>query len=160
MEGIGMTTVYVAAEKLMSWNPDGRMFIHEDLVSTINTHCNNNRFVVYFAPLRFGLLFDSHDEVEEAWQYIENALHAVGFVPDDCILFDEDAKPEPFLKDLAENVHHETALIFSNSEEDEKLSQETGVRRVTEIPAGISNIWHRISISRALRSIAAAAIHT
>ena len=156
-----MTTVYVAAEKLMNWTQDGHISIDENLIRTFVSHCTNNRFVVYFAPVRFGLWFDGRNEVEDAWHYIERALTAAEFHPDDVILFNEEVSEEPFVHDMEkQNLQNSLAVIFSDAPQDEALSLSLGIRKVTEIPANISNMWQKINIRRVLRTFVAAAMHT
>lgn len=156
-----MTTVYVAAEKLMTWTQDGHISIDENLTQTLINHCQNNRFVVYFAPARFGLWFDGRNEVEDAWRYINHALKATKFQPDHVLLFDEEVSEEAFIQDLSEqDTQHAVGVIFSDAPQDEAISLSTGIRKVSEIPANISNMWQKISIRRVLRTFVAAAIHT
>lgn len=154
-----MTTVYVAAEKLMTWAQDGRMSVNESLIDTLRTHCKNNRFVVFFAPVRFGLWFDGRNEVEDAWQYMARVLKAAGFQPADVFLFDEDIEISKFQNDLKKQDERQSAaIIFSESAQDEGLAQVLNIRKVSEIPANISNMWQKIDIRRAFRTFVAAAI--
>lgn len=154
-----MTTVYVAAEKLMTWSQDGHMSLDESLIYTLRTHCKNNRFVVYFAPVRFGLWFDGRNEVEDAWQYIDRALNAAGFRPNKVFLFNEEIEIKDFQEDLENQIKNQaTAIVFSDAEQDDALCQALDIRKVSEIPANISNMWQKIDIRRAFRTFVAAAI--
>lgn len=154
-----MTTVYIDAEKLISWNADGRMVIHEDVIEDLATHRQGSRFIVYFAPMRFGLYLDD-DEVNEAWTYLEEALDGVGFEPDGVIFLSQNVSTEPFLADLKENAVQDRVFLLSDCDEDEALSRKLGIRKVSEIPSHPSNFWQKLNLSRALRSIVAAALHT
>jgi hypothetical protein len=155
-----MTTVYVAAEKLVTWSPDGQVCPNKNLIDTILTHCQNNRFVVYFAPARFGLMLEDRCEVEDAWHYFERSLRTYGFHPHNVILFDEEVDEVPFVQDQTnQDMQNSISIIFSDNPNDEKLSLSLGIRKVSEIPSNISSMWQKISIRRALRTFVAAAIH-
>ena len=154
-----MTTVYVAAEKLMIWNKEGHLSLDESLIDTLRIHSKSNRFVIYFAPARFGLWFDGQNEVEDAWRYIAHGLKPTGFHPADVFLFNEDAETEIFQKDLAAQPENQaTALILSDAPCDETLAQTLGIQKVTEIPSHISSLWKKIDIRRAFKTFVAAAI--
>ena len=159
MEGIAeMTTVFIAAEKLMSWKPNGRMLVHEDLVSTIARMHGKHRFVVYFVPRRFGLFFESRSETETAWEYLGDALRGLGFVPEKTVLFDDDCDDAPFVHDLAAQPYAEQPILFSDDAQDAERCDRLGVRRVTELPC-VAGFWRKRSLRDTLRAIASAALH-
>ena len=151
-----MTTVYIAAEKLMSWKPNGRMLLHD--VSTFAQLHENHRFVVYFIPCRFGLFFASREEAEEAWTYLDDALRASGFVADRSLVFEDECTFAPFLKDRAQYARGDSAVVFSDDAQDDALAEAMGIRRITEVPAPVTHFWEKLSIRSALRTVAAAAI--
>lgn len=153
-----MTTVYIAAEKFMTWTEEGRLSFNEPLIHTIHTHCSQYRFVLYFAPKRLGLLFQGKAEIEKAWQHIRQSLKRLGFVPDDVFLFDEDVEIQAFQADIERqnDGHH---LVFSHAEQDDALCQTLNLRKISEIPCILPHAWQKSHVRSILRSILAAALH-
>ena len=153
-----MTTAYVAAEKFIQWNSDGQLIIDEALADAIASHRKNHRFVIYFAPARFGLWLEDHREVTEAWQYLESSLKAAGVNTSDAILFDHDVEAAQFADDMARNCN-DTCVIVSDDARDADLGRELNIRCVREIPADISGMWRKLGIRRILRTLVAAALN-
>lgn len=153
-----MTTAYVAAEKFIQWNTDGQLVIDEALADAIASHRKNHRFVIYFAPARFGLWLEDRREVEEAWRYLESSLKAAGVDTNDAILFDHDAEAAQFADDMAQN-DSDQCVIVSDDARDADLSRELNIRCVSEIPADISGMWRKLGIRRILRTLVAAALN-
>ena len=151
-----MTTAYVAAERFIHWNAKGQLEIDEQLATAIASHRRNNRFIIFFAPARFGLLFDDRRDVEEAWDYLSAALRAFGMVPDGVMLFDHDVNVAEFLRDMECHTNEE-ALIVSDDTRDEVLGHALGIRCIHDVPANISGVWQKLSIRRILRTLVAAA---
>ncbi len=153
-----MTTAYVAAEKFIQWNTDGQLVIDESLADAIASHRKNHRFVIYFAPARFGLWLEDRREVEEAWQYLETSLKAAGVATNDVMLFDHDVEAAQFADDMAQN-DSDQCVIVSDDAHDEALSRELNIRCVADIPADISGMWRKLGIIRILRTLVAAALN-
>ena len=154
-----MTTVYIAAEKFMTWTEEGRLSFNEPLIHTIHKHCSHYRFVLYFAPKRFGLLFQEKNELEKAWQYMNQYLKRLGFVAQDVFLFDEDIEIQTFKTDI-EHQKDEMPLVFSDAKQDDILCQTLQIRKVSEIPCLSPHAWEKTNVRSILRSILSAALHT
>ncbi len=151
-----MTTAYVAAEKFIQWREDGQLVIDESLADAISSHRKNHRFVIYFAPARFGLWLEDRREVEEAWHYLESSLKATGMPVQEVMLFDHDVDVVRFRQDMQDHPE-EQVVIVSDDEKDANMSRELNVRCLHEIPANISGMWQKLSIRRMLRTLVAAA---
>ena len=151
-----MTTVFVAAEKLMNWDSDGGLLVDKAAASILASHSENNRFIVYFAPSRFGMCFESRQETQEAWDYFAASLKMAGFTPNEELLFEDEIKTSPFVDILASLEEGERAILYSNDELDAELSDSLGIRIVEAIPANISSIWQRINPRHAFRALFAA----
>ena len=153
-----MTTAYVAAEKFIHWNDKGQPTIDESLASAIASHRKNNRFVIFFAPARFGFWFEDKQEVEEAWHYLENALCSAGMHPKEVMLFDHEVDADRFVHDMQAHPN-DNAVIVSDEPCDQTLSQTLGIRCIHEIPADMSGMWPKLSIRRILRTLIPAAFN-
>ena len=105
-----MTTAYVAAEKFIQWSENGQLVIDESLADAISSHRKNHRFVIYFAPARFGLWLEDRREVEEAWHYLESSLKATGMPVQEVMLFDHDVDVVRFQQDMQD--HPEEAEVM------------------------------------------------
>ncbi len=151
-----MTTVFVAAEKLMNWDSEGSLLVDRAAASILASHSENNRFIVYFAPSRFGMCFESRQETQEAWDYFAASLKFAGFTPNEVLLFEDEIQTAPFVDILASLDKEERAILYSNDELDAELSDSLGIRIVEEIPANISSIWQRINIRHAFKTLFAA----
>ncbi len=150
-----MPTVYVAAEKLMTWSCNGRLAIDLAFVDRLIEQNKTYRFVVYFIPDRFGLLLDGNDEVAQAWFYIAHALKAAGFCPDDVMLFLDAVDLSAFKNDAAVN---QAALVVSDSARDDAISLCLGIPRREQMPECKSGVFSKISLRRVLRGFVSAAV--
>ena len=148
-----MVTIFVAAEKFVYWNDRGQLAVDMSLVNELSGHGQDMRVVVYFAPDRFGFWYDDMREVEEAWAYLENALKASGFAPDNVIMFGHDVECDKFVEFLAPNSK---TYVLSGDSRDESLAVRLGGRRVTVLPDQCVGFWQKLSIRRGLRTLFAA----
>lgn len=151
-----MTTVFVAAEKLMSWNSDGSLSVDEAVASVLTSYREDNRIIVYFAPVRFGLFFESRRETQQAWDYMASALRNAGFEPDDVILFEDAVEQVPFVDILATLDKHDRALLYSDDPSDLDLCDGLGIQKVDVLDAGSSSLWHRIHLRQVFKTLLAA----
>ena len=151
-----MTTVFVAAEKILNWDADGSLLVDKTASAILASHSKNNRFIVYFAPSRFGLLFESRKETQEAWDYLAASLKLVGFSPNEVFLFEDEIETKPFEDVITSLGEDEMAILYSNDALDAELSKSLGIRIVEAIPANISSIWQRFNLKNVIRSLFAA----
>ena len=151
-----MTTAYVAAEKFIHWSENGQLAIDESLADAISSHRRNHRFVIYFAPARFGLWLEDRREVEDAWHYLESSLKATGMPVEEVMLFDHDVDVMQFRQDM-QNHPDAQNVIVSDDEKDATMSRELNIRCLHEIPANITGMWQKFSIRRMIRMLVAAA---
>ncbi len=70
------TTLYVALERLIDMSEPSNWKLDETLARSMMSH--DCRLVAAFAPHRFGLIFDTREEIDEAWQYMRSWLARKG----------------------------------------------------------------------------------
>ena len=81
------TTLYVALERLIDMQDPSSWKLDRALSASIRSHQAECTVVAVFAPHRFGLIFESREETEDAWRYIYGWLRRKG-------LSFEDVKPQ------------------------------------------------------------------
>lgn len=128
-----MRTIYIAAEKLVSWTPSGEITVHQPLTNTLTGSRSEAAYVVYFVPERFGLYFEDRTESELAWQYFANALERAGFWADQTICF-EHALESRELRAAIESRRASEISFFSDASEDRDLSHALGLETIEEMP--------------------------
>ena len=155
-----MKTLYIAAEKLVTWNDNGQLAVNDDSIEALMSHVAATRFIVCFAPSRFGLLFEDRRELHEAWSFIETALRRSGFTAHHTILFERDADVLSIMNDAAEfTAGEQRPVFFTDDPQDLEIAQCLNMKCISEIPVEFSGTWRKIQIRRALKTIVAAALN-
>lgn len=137
------TTLYIALERLIDMQDASEWKLIEPIASSLATHKRDCRFVAAFAPHRFGLIFESRDEVDEAWAYIRSWLGKQGFNFDEkCVLIKSDG-------DTTE-LRNEAGWWLANRAD--SSSWAPNLRIVDELPAA------RVPLSQRIKNLLAAAL--
>lgn len=134
------TTVYVALERLIDMTEASNWKLNTDLAESLRSHRSECSFVAAFAPHRFGLIFESRDEVNEAWNYIHGWLEKRGLKFEaQCVTLKSDS-------DTTEFVQKDALWLASNSD---KVEDSCGIKIVDSLPESVS-------ISQRLKNMVAA----
>lgn len=143
MEGRMATTLYIAVERLIDMQDASNWKLIEPVASSLATHKRDCRFVATFAPHRFGLIFESRDEVDEAWGYIRSWLGKRGYRFDEkCVLIKSDG-------DTTELRNKEGCWLANRADE---AGWAPHLRIVNELPAA------RVPLSQRIKNLLAAAL--
>ena len=91
------TTLYVALERLIDMQDPSSWKLDRALSASIRSHQAECTVVAVFAPHRFGLIFESREETEDAWRYIYGWLRRKGLSFEDrFVLLRADADASGF----------------------------------------------------------------
>ncbi len=91
------TTLYVALERLIDMSDASCWKLNQTLVNAVISHRSDCRLIAAFAPHRFGLIFETREEIDEAWRYIRLWLAKNGLVFEHkCVLLKNDADTTEF----------------------------------------------------------------
>ena len=91
------TTLYVALERLIDMKDASSWKLDHALSESIRSHQSECSVVAVFAPQRFGLIFESREETEDAWRYIYGWLRRKGLSFEDrFVLLRADADASGF----------------------------------------------------------------
>lgn len=91
------TTLYVALERLIDMSDASAWKLDKVLSESLRSHQSDCLIIAVFAPHRFGLIFESREETEDAWRYIQNWLKRQGLVFEDrFVLLRQDADTSGF----------------------------------------------------------------
>lgn len=140
------TTLYVALERLVDISNASAWRLDQTLAASLKSHHDQYRIVAAFAPHRFGLIFDSQDEIDEAWNYMRNWLLQNGIqFEQKCIVLKHDA-------DTSQLNDQEDAWWLAN--EADTKAWAPNIRFIPNLPAASLPFAHRLK-----RIIAAALMH-
>jgi len=135
------TTLYVALERLIDMSEPSDWKLDETLARSMMTH--DCRLVAAFAPHRFGLIFETREEVEEAWSYIRSWLSRKGLhFESRCVLLKADG-------DTTE-LRSESGWWLANSADAQAWAP--NLRIIDNLPAA------RASLSQRIKNLLAAAL--